>query len=100
LVGNETEDAMKRTVVVTAALLASALSAHAAPAGKHPRVANGSSCHRIVITNKADAVAYALGMYSGQIALPQMDDYRRCYPRTRDNAGWDELNRNLSLGIY
>jgi hypothetical protein len=96
---NETEEAVKRTIVVTVALLAGALGAQAAPVQKHLRVVNGSSCHRIVITNKADTVAYALGMYSGQIALPRMDDYRRCYPRTRDNEGSDEVNRNLSLGL-
>jgi hypothetical protein len=99
VVGYEMEDVMKRTIVVAVALLASALSAHAAPVQKHLRVVNGSSCHRIVLTNKADAVAYALGMYSGQISLPRMDDYRRCYPRTRDNEGSDEVNRNLSLGL-
>jgi hypothetical protein len=95
---NETEDAMKRTIVVTVALLASALSAHAAPVKKHLRVANGRACHRIVVT-KDNAVSYALGIASGQIPLPQMDELRRCYPRTRDNAGSDEVNRNLSLGI-
>jgi hypothetical protein len=90
---------MKRTILVTAALLASALSAHAAPVKKHPRVANGAPCHKIVITKQSDAVRYALGIYSGQIPLPQMDEYRRCYPRTRDNYNSDEVNRNLSLGI-
>jgi hypothetical protein len=95
---NETEDAMKRTIVVTAALLASALSAHAAPVNNKLRVANGRPCHRIVIT-KDNAVSYALGIANGQIAVPRMDDLRRCYPRTRDNEGSDEVNRNLSLGI-
>jgi len=90
---------MKRAVVVTVALLASALSAHAAPVKKHLRVVNGGACHKIVITTKDEAVRYALGIASGQIPLPQMDELRRCYPRTRDNAGSDEVNRNLSLGI-
>ena len=95
---NETQDAMKRTIVVTAALLASALSAHAAPVKKHLRVVNGPACHKIVVT-KDNAVSYALGIASGQIPLPQMDELRRCYPRTRDNEGSDEVNRNLILGI-
>jgi hypothetical protein len=90
---------MKLAMVVAAALLASALSAHAAPVKKHPRVVNGRSCHKIVITKQNDAMRYALALYSGQIPLPQMDEFRRCYPRTRDNAGSDEVNRNLSLGI-
>ena len=89
---------MKRTILVTVALLASALSAHAAPVKKHLQVANGAACHRIVVTGN-DAVAYAMGIASGQIAIPKMDDLRRCYPRTRDNANSDEVNRNLSLGI-
>jgi hypothetical protein len=95
---NETEDAVKRTIVVTAALLASALSAHTAPVKKHLRVVNGGPCHKIVVT-KDNAVSYALGIASGQIPLPQMDELRRCYPRTRDNEGSDEVNRNLILGI-
>jgi hypothetical protein len=99
---------MKRTIVVAAALLASALSAHAAPVKKHPapvkkhlsahaapvkkhlRVVNGRACHEIVITNKQDAVRYALGIFSGQIPLPQMDELRRCYPRTPDNENSDD----------
>jgi len=40
---------MKRVIVVTAVLLASALSAHAAPVKKHLRVVNGRSCHEILI---------------------------------------------------
>jgi hypothetical protein len=95
---NETEDAMKRTIVVTAALLASALSAHAAPIGKHLQIANGGSCHKVVLT-RDDAVSYAMGIASGQIAVPSMDEFRRCYPRTRDNEGSDEVNRKLSLGL-
>jgi hypothetical protein len=96
---NETEDAMKRVIVVTAALLASALSAHAAPVKKRTWFANGRACHEIVITKQSDAIRYALGIYSGQIPLPQMDEIRRCAPRTRDDANSDEVNRNLSLGI-
>jgi hypothetical protein len=96
---NETEDAVKRTIVVIAALLASALSVHAAPVQKHLQVVNGRPCHKILLTGD-NAVSYALGIASGQIPLPQMDELRRCYPRTRDNEGSDEVNRNLSLGIY
>jgi hypothetical protein len=95
---NEMEDAMKRTIVVTVALLASALSAHAAPVQKHLRDVNGRSCHRIFLTGD-NAVNYALGIASGQVTLPSMDEFRRCYPRTRDNEGSDEVNRNLSLGL-
>ena len=95
---NESEDAMKRVIVVTAALLASVLSAHAAPVKKHLRVANGRACHEIVLT-KNDAVRYALGVASGESPLPQWDEIRRCAPRTRDNENSDEVNRNLSLGI-
>ena len=79
---------MKRVVVVTAALLASAVSAHAAPV-KHTWVVNGRACHEIVVTKQSDAIRYALGIFSGQIPLPQMDEIRRCYPRTRDNEGSD-----------
>ena len=95
---NETGDTMKPTILVTAALLANALSAHAAPVKKHLQAANGRPCHKIVVTGN-EAVNYALGIASGQIPLPQMDELRRCYPRTRDNEGSDEVNRNLSLGI-
>ena len=70
---------MKRAIVVTAALLASALSAHAAPVKKHPRVVNGRACHRIVVAGD-DAVRYALGIASGQIPLPPMAEFQRCYP--------------------
>jgi hypothetical protein len=89
---------MKRTIIVTAALLASALSAHAAPVQKHLQIANGPPCHKIFLTGD-NAVNYAMGIASGQIAVPRMDEFRRCYPRTRDNEGSDEVNRNLSLGI-
>jgi hypothetical protein len=95
---SETEEAMKRTIVVTAAPLASALSAYAAPVQKHLRVVNGRACHQIFLTGD-NAANYALGIASGQIALPQMDEIRRCAPRTRDNEGSDEVNRNLSLGL-
>src|ERR1700689_3689625 len=47
---NETADSMKRIIVVTAALLASALSAHAAPVKQPLRVVNGRACHEIVLT--------------------------------------------------
>jgi hypothetical protein len=83
---------MKRIIVVTAALLASALSAHAAPVKKHLRVVNGRPCHTIVVT-EANAVSYALGIFGGQIPLPQ----KECYPRGRDNESSesDEVNRRL-----
>jgi hypothetical protein len=55
---NETEDTMKRVIVVAAVLLASVLSAHAAPVKKHLRVVNGRSCHEILIT-KDNAMSYA-----------------------------------------
>jgi hypothetical protein len=77
---NETEDAVKRVIVLSAALLASALSAHAAPVKKHLRVVNGRACHEIVLT-KNDAVRYALGIASGESPLPQWDEIRRCAPR-------------------
>jgi hypothetical protein len=77
---NETENAVKRAIVVTVALLASVLSAHAAPVKKHLRVANGRACHEVVL-NKNDAVRYAMGIVSGQSALPQWDEIRRCAPR-------------------
>jgi len=71
---------MKRTIVVTAALLASALSAHAAPVKKHLRVANARACHEVVLGRDA-AVNYALGLASGQTSWPQWDAIRRCAPR-------------------
>jgi hypothetical protein len=77
---NETENAVKRAIVVTVALLASVLSAHAAPVKKRLRVANGRACHEVVL-NKNDAVRYAMGIVSGQSALPQWDEIRRCAPR-------------------
>jgi len=87
---------MKRVIVVTAALLASALSAHAGSVNKRQRVVNGRACHRIVITEESDAIGYAFG----QIQLPSWDEIRRCYPRGRDNGGSDHLNRMLYQGIY
>ena len=83
---------MKRLIVVTAALLASALSAQAA-VKKHTWVVNGRACHETVITGKSNATRYALGIFSGQIPLPQ----KGCYPRDRDNEGSesDEVNRRL-----
>jgi hypothetical protein len=89
---NETADAMKRIIVVTAALLASALSAHAAPVKKHLRVVNGRPCHEIVLT-KNDAVRYALGIASGQSPLPQWDEIRRCAPRVSAEEFERERNR-------
>jgi hypothetical protein len=81
---------MKPTIVVTAALLASALSAHATPVKKHPRVVNERPCHKVLLTGD-DAVRYAMGVASGQIALPQMDEIRRCYPR----GHWDPVSGHV-----
>jgi hypothetical protein len=89
---NETEGAMKRTIVVTVALLATALSAHAASPKKHLRVANGRACHEVVLS-KNDAVNYALGIASGQSALPQWDAIRRCAPRVSAEEFDRERNR-------
>jgi hypothetical protein len=91
------EDTMKRAIVVAAALLASALSAHATPVKKHLRVANGRACHEIVVTGD-NAVSYGLAIAGGQIPLPRKD----CYPRSRKaNAESDMLNRrNWDLGIF
>ena len=90
---------MQRMIIVTAALLASALGAHAAV--KHHRwVVNGHVCHETVVTGKSDAIAYALAIASGEAAIPRMDEVRRCAPRNPDNYDSDEVNRNLSLGIY
>jgi hypothetical protein len=84
---NETEDAMKLTIVVTAALLASTLSAHAAPVKKHLRVVNGRSCgHEILLTGDA-AVSYALGLGSGTIPMPRI----HCYPY----GHWDPVSRDI-----
>jgi hypothetical protein len=79
---NETEDAMKRTIVVTAVLLASALSAHAAPV---KRVANGRPCHEIVLS-KDNAVSYAMGIASGTIALPSVSRMKQCFTRESPEA--------------
>jgi hypothetical protein len=85
---------MKRIIVVTTALLASALSAHAASVKKHPRVVNARACHETVLTGDA-AVNYALGIASGQIALPSVARMKQCFTREspeafeRDNPHWD-----------
>ena len=76
---------MKRTIVVTAALLASALSAHAAPVKKHLRVVNGSSCHETLIT-RDNAMSYALGIFSGTISLPSVARMKQCYTRESNEA--------------
>lgn len=82
---NETEDAMKRIIVVAAALLATALSTHAAPVKKYSRVVHGRVCHEIALT-KNDVVAYALGIASGQNPFPQMERLIQCAPRSRQAA--------------
>jgi hypothetical protein len=69
---------MKCAILVTAALLASALSAHATPIKKHPRVANGRACHEIVL-KKNEAVNWALGIASGQIPLPSVARMKQCF---------------------
>jgi hypothetical protein len=89
---NQTEDAMKRAIVVTVALLASALSAHAAPAKKHVRVAHGAACHETVLGRDA-AIAYAMGIASGQSAIPSMDTVRRCAPRVSNEEFERERGR-------
>ena len=76
---------MKRTIVVAAVLLASALSAHAAPAKKHLRVANGRACHEILIT-KANVMSYVWGLYSGTIPLPSVARMQQCYTRVSPEA--------------
>jgi hypothetical protein len=75
---NETEDAMKRTILIAAALLASALSANAAPVKKHQRVVHGRACHETVLTGD-DAVRYALGIFNGTAPFPRLE----CYPVAR-----------------
>src|ERR1700679_986993 len=75
---NETEDAMKRTILIAAALLASALSANAAPVKKHLRVVHGRACHETVLTGD-DAVRYALGIFNGTAPFPRLE----CYPVAR-----------------
>ena len=44
--------------------------------------------HATLVT-KDNAVSYALGIASGKIPLPQMDELRRCYPRIRQYREWD-----------
>jgi hypothetical protein len=83
---NETEDAMKLTIVVAAALLASALSAHAAPVKKHLRVVNGRSCHDTLLTGDA-AVNYALAIGTGTMPLPRLECFRRGH--------WDPVSHHV-----
>jgi hypothetical protein len=71
---------MKRAIVVAVALLASALGAQAAPVKQRVWVAHGAVCHETVL-GRQDAMNYAMGIASGQIALPSMDTIRRCAPR-------------------
>jgi hypothetical protein len=81
---NETEDAMKRTIVVIAALLAGALSAHAAPVKKHLRVVNGRACHETMLTGD-NAVRYALCVFNGTMPFPRLE----CYPVARAGSRQD-----------
>ena len=76
---------MKRVIVVTAVLLASALSAHAAPVKKHLRVVNGRSCHETLIT-RDNAMSYALGTFSGAIPLPSVQRMKQCFTRESPEA--------------
>lgn len=76
---------MRRVIVVTAALLASALSAHAAPVKKHLRVVNARACHEIVLKGD-DAVNYALGIASGTISLPSVARMKQCFTRESPEA--------------
>ena len=82
---NETEDTMKRVIVVAAVLLASAQSAYAAPVKKHVRVVNGRPCHEILIT-KDNAISYAWRIYSGTIPLPSVSRMQQCYTRVSPEA--------------
>jgi hypothetical protein len=82
---NETEDAMKRAIVVTAVLLASALSAHAAPVKQHLQVVHGGSCHETLIT-RDNAMSYAMGIASGAISLPSVSRMKQCYTRVSPEA--------------
>jgi hypothetical protein len=57
------------TILVTVALLASALSARAASVKKHLRVANARPCHKIVVTG--DGAPKGAGSSSKREALTQ-----------------------------
>jgi hypothetical protein len=82
---------MRKAIVVAAALLASALGAHAAPIKKHVRLVNGRACHEFVVT-EANALSYGLGIASGQIPLPRME----CYTRARaSGSGQDTPSYDL-----
>jgi hypothetical protein len=86
---------MKRAIVVTAVLLASALSAHAAPVKKHLRVANGRACHEIVLT-KNEAVSWALGIAGGQIPLPSVARMKQCFtPESQEAYARDNPHAEL-----
>ena len=76
---------MTRVIVVTAVLLASVLSAHAAPVKKHLPVVNRRACHEIVL-GKDDAVSYALGIASGTTALPSVPRMKQCFTRESPEA--------------
>jgi hypothetical protein len=96
---NETRDAVKRTIVATAVLLASALSAYAGPVTKHRRVASGHACHQTVLWG-ADAVRAGLGMATGAIPMPRKDCPSSYTSGRESERAWDDYNRNMSLGIY
>ncbi len=76
---------MTRIIFVTAVLLASALGAHAAPVKNHVRVVNRSSCHETLIT-RANAMSYAMGIFSGAISLPSVSRMKQCYTRVSPEA--------------
>jgi hypothetical protein len=82
---------MKRTILIAAALLASALSVHAAPVKKHLRVVHGRACHETVLMGD-DAVRYALGIFNGTVPFPRLE----CYPVAR--AGSREATPSYDPG--
>jgi hypothetical protein len=77
---------MKRVIVVAAALLASALSAHAAPVKKHLRVANRPECHATTITT-----GLQLPVALHQDSTGQWRISTECYPR----GHWDPVSRHV-----
>jgi hypothetical protein len=83
---------MKRAIVVAVVLLASALGAQAAPLKQRVWVAHGTVCHETVL-GRQDAINYAMGIASGQIAVPSMDTIRRCAPQVSNEEFERERGR-------
>jgi hypothetical protein len=77
---------MKRVIVVTAALLASALSAHAAPVQKHLRVVNGPQCHATTIPMGPQVPVALYQDSTGQWRIRT-----ECYPR----GHWDPVSGHV-----